>query len=104
MTAALLSRYDPIKGCFVLKDPNPLPPANAFEWRRFTDEERIRRGEKPALYNTDYKRSTASTRAIEKKREGNPTYGTIGVSSKTEAMIAMKPKSFTIYSKAKAKK
>jgi len=46
MTA--LSRYDPIKGCFVLKDPNPKPPANAFEWQRYVAEEAIRRGEKPA--------------------------------------------------------
>ena len=43
MTAAL-SRYDPIKGCFVLKDLSPKPPANAFEWKRYVAEEAIRKG------------------------------------------------------------
>lgn len=47
MTIATLSRYDPSQGCFVLKDRNPKPPANAFEWRRFVVEEQARRGEKP---------------------------------------------------------
>ena len=56
MTAASLSRYDPIKGCFVLKDPNPKPPANAFEWQRFVVEESIRRGEKPQNLATKGKR------------------------------------------------
>jgi len=42
MTIATLSRYDPIKGCFVLKDFNPKPPANAFEWKRYVVEEVIR--------------------------------------------------------------
>ena len=45
MTAAL-SRYDPIKGCFVLKDLKPKLPANAFEWKRYVVEEATRRGEK----------------------------------------------------------
>lgn len=46
MTAAL-SRYDPIKGCFVLKDRRkPKPPANAFEWKRYVVEEATRKGEK----------------------------------------------------------
>jgi len=45
MTAAL-SRYDPIKGCFVLKDLKPKPPANAFEWKRYVVEEATRKGEK----------------------------------------------------------
>ena len=104
MTAALLSKYDPIKGCFVLKDPNPLPPANAFEWQRFTDEERIRRGELPPSSNTEHKRRVTATKLVERKRVDDPTYGTIGISSKTEAMIAMKPRTFTVYSKAKGKK
>lgn len=43
-----LSIYDHKKGCFVLRDPNPKPPANAFEWQRFVVEEAMRRGEKPA--------------------------------------------------------
>lgn len=86
-----------------MKDLKPKPPANAFEWKRYVAEEAIRRGEKPTPYNTDYKRSTASTRAIERKRESNPTYGTVSVSAKTELMIALKPKNFTIYSRAKAK-
>ena len=99
-----LSRYDPIKGCFVLKNLTPKPPASPFEWKRFTDEEKERRGGQPLLSPGDYKRSTASTKMIEKKRETEPQFGTLGISSKTAAVIAMKPKTFTIYSKAQLKK
>ena len=77
-----------------------MKPANAFEWQRYTEEERIRTGAKPQLANTDFKRSTASTKAIERLREGNPTYGTIGISAKTSLMISLKPKEFNVYSKA----
>ena len=78
-------------------------PANAFQWQRYTDEEREREGGKPQLANTDYKRSTAATKAIERLREGNPTYGTIGISAKTHTMLDMRPKIFTVYSKAGGK-
>jgi hypothetical protein len=71
MTAAL-SRYDPIKGCFVLKDLKPKLPANAFEWKRYVVEEAARRGEKPAP-----------------------------IASKTATIIDMKPKLFIVYSRAK---
>jgi len=104
MTITDLCRYDPIKGCFVLKDFNPKPPANAFEYMRFTEEEKERRGGQPLLPPGDYKRSEAASKAVEKKRETDPHYGTLGISSKTAAVIAMKPKSFTIYSKAQLKK
>ena len=104
MTITDLCRYDPIKGCFVLKDFNPKPPANAFEWKRFTEEEKERRGGQPLLPPGDYKRSTASTKMIEKRRETEPQFGTLGISSKTEAVIAMKPKTFNIYSKAQLSK
>lgn len=77
-----------------------LKPANAFEWKRYNEEERVRTGAKPQLANTDFKRSTASTKAIERLREGNPTYGTIGISAKTSLMISLKPKEFNVYSKA----
>ena len=50
MTISSLSRYDPIQGCFVLKDLKPKPPANAFEWRRFVVEEQARRGETPRTH------------------------------------------------------
>jgi hypothetical protein len=41
---------------------------------------------------------------IEKRRETEPQFGTLGISSKTEAVIAMKPKTFNIYSKAQLSK
>ena len=104
MTLASLSRYDPIKGCFVLKDLTPKPLANAFEYMRFTEEEKERRGGKPLLPPGDYKRSEAASKAVEKKRETDPHYGTLGISSKTAAVVAMKPKAFTIYSKAQLSK
>ena len=100
MTAAL-SRYDPIKGCFVLKDLNPKPPANAFEWKRYVAEEAVRRGDKPVTQDMTYKRSTSSTKAVERVRERDPLYGTLAFTNKAEAMIALKPKLFTVYSKAK---
>jgi hypothetical protein len=78
------------------------PPANAFEWKRYVVEEAVRRGEKPAI-NEDYKRSVAATKAVEKKRLTDPTYGTLGMSGKTAEMIALKPKTFTIYSRARKK-
>ena len=90
-TAIPLTRYDYHKGCFVLNDLEPKPPASPFEWMRFTEEEKARRGGKPLLPASDYLRSTASTRAIEKKRETDSTYGT---------MPSLKPRGFTVYNKA----
>lgn len=105
MIAASLSRYDHTKGCFVLKDLTPQVPANAFEWQRFVVEESIRRGDKqaPDANNTSRKRSIASTKAIERIRESDPTYGTVGINVKTALMIELKPKEFNIYSKARSK-
>ena len=97
----VLSRYDPVKGCFVLKDLKPKPPANAFEWKRYVVEEATRRGEKPQPYDASYERSTSSTKAVEKVRERDPLYGTLAFTNKAEAMIALKPKQFTVYSRAK---
>ena len=91
MTPASLSRYDPTKGCFVLKDLTPKPPANAFEWKRFTEEEKERRGGKSLLPHSDYVRSSAATKAVDKKRETDSTYGT---------MPSLKPRGFTVYNKA----
>jgi len=91
MIAASMSRYDPTKGCFVLKNLNPKPPANAFEWMRFTEEEKARRGGKSLLPNSDYIRSEAATKAVDKKRETNPTYGTLP---------SLKPREFLVYNKA----
>ena len=91
MTPATMSRYDPIKGCFVLKELTPKPPANAFEWMRFTEEEKERRGGKSLLPNSDYIRSEAATKAVDKKRETNPTYGTLP---------SLKPREFLVYNKA----
>lgn len=109
MTAAInttdLIRYDPTKGCFVLKDTRP--PANAFEWQRYVQEEDIRRKATESLAkqsNISRRRSVAATQAIERVRQTLPTYGTLhGMSSKTERMLALKPKTFTIYSKAQTK-
>ena len=104
MTIASLSRYDPIKGCFVLKDFNPKPPANAFEWKRFVVEEAIRRGEKPRTYDVSYERSTMSTKTVERVRQTNPSYGTVPFTNKTDALLAMRPRQFTIYSRAQQAK
>ena len=94
-----LLQYDHKRDCFILKDIAPKP-ANAFDWKRFTDEERERRGERLNENNTSRKRSIASTRAIERKREEDPKHGTVGINTKTALMIAMKPKTFNVYSAA----
>jgi hypothetical protein len=96
-----LIRFDHNSQRFVMRDLRT--PANAFEWERFVVEEAERRGDKPSKLDAgtmSRKRSLASTRAVERVRETNPTYGTVGMSNKTAAMIAMKPKTFIIYSKA----
>ncbi len=74
-------------------------PANAFEWRRFVVEEDVRRNATESLArqsNISRTRSVASTQAIERIRETLPTYGTVGLSKKTQAMIDLKPRQFTI--------
>jgi hypothetical protein len=86
-----MSRYDPIKGCFVLKDLDPKPPASPFEYMRFTEEEKARRGGKALLPNSDYIRSAAASKAVDKKRETDPTYGTLP---------SLKPRGFTVYNRA----
>jgi hypothetical protein len=52
---------------------------NAFNWKQFTTEERIKRGEKPDAINTSSRRSQSSAKAIARKRIDTPSYGTIGV-------------------------
>ena len=98
-----LIRFDHNLQRFVLKDTQA--PANAFEWRRYVVEEAIRRGDKPAKDpgSTSRKRSIATTKSLERIRETQPNYGTLNFSKKTAAMIAMKPKTFTIYSRAQSK-
>ncbi len=81
-----------------MKDLTPKPPANPFEWMRFTEEEKERRGGRPLLPHADYVRSEAAAKAVAKKRETDPTYGTLSIKDRTEAAIA--PRGFTVYNKA----
>ena len=100
-----LIRFDHNSQRFVMR--NLRPPANAFEWKRFVVEEAERRGEKPSTLDagtTARKRSIASTKAIERMREDQPTYGTVGIGSKTAVMIELKPKTFNVYGRARTKK
>ena len=70
---------------------------NAFNWKQYTDEERVKRGEKLNANNTARKRSMASSKAIERIREDTPNYGTLAISGRTAAMLAQKPKQFKIH-------
>lgn len=92
-----MSRFDQEKGCFVLKDTKP--PVNAFNWRQFTDEERAARNERNNQNKIAHNRSIASTRSIERKRETQPSYGTLPINSKTVGMILQKPKRLNIHGK-----
>ena len=69
---------------------------NAFNWKQYTDEERVKRGETLNANNTARKRSLASSKAVERIREDVPNYGTLAISGKTAAMLAQKPKQFKI--------
>ena len=70
---------------------------NAFNWKQYTDEERIKRGETKNENNTARKRSLASSKAVERIREDVPKYGTLAISGKTAFMLAQKPKQFKIH-------
>ena len=74
-----------------MKDLKPKPPANAFEYMRFTAEEKERRGGTSLLPNSAYIRSAAASKAVDKKRETDPTYGTLP---------SLKPRGTTVYNKA----
>ena len=70
---------------------------NAFNWKQYTDEERVKRGEKINANNTSLKRSLASSKAIERIREDAPNYGTLEISGKTASLLKQKPKQFKIH-------
>jgi hypothetical protein len=93
-------QYDPKSNRFVLKPPPKA--ANAFDWQRYVTEESERRNGKSlaAENNTSRKRSISSTKAIERIRDTEPAYGTVGINTKTALMIELKPKTFNIYSRA----
>jgi len=76
------SVYDHKKGCFVLKDTRP--PANAFEWRRYNEEEAARTGGlKLKQMNTEANKGKGVTAYLEKRRETDPSHGTFfGISEK----------------------
>ena len=50
-----------------------MKPANAFEWKRYTEEEKLRQGDKSSLNanETSRKRSEASSKAVERNRLTN---------------------------------
>jgi hypothetical protein len=70
---------------------------NAFNWKQYTDEERVKRGETLNANDTSLKRSLASSKAVERIREDVPNYGTLAISGKTAAMLAQKPNQFKIH-------
>ena len=70
---------------------------NAFNWKQYTDEERVKRGETLNANNTALKRSLASSKAVERIREDTPNYGTLAISGKTATMLAQKPNQFKIH-------
>ena len=70
---------------------------NAFNWKQYTDEERVKRGETRNENDTALKRSLASSKAVERIRGDVPNYGTLAISGKTAAMLAQKPNQFKIH-------
>ena len=69
---------------------------NAFNWKQFTTEERAKCSEKGDR-NTSLKRSLSSTKAIERARVKAPSYGTVGIGTKTATLLAQKPKYFIVH-------
>ena len=91
------TRFDHVKQRYVMTDTRP--PANAFEWKRFVVEEAARRGDKvaPDAGETSRKRSTASSKAVERNRLGVVQQGNIAGMSKDQLDAALTPKKFHIY-------
>ena len=94
------SRFDNATQRYVMTDTRP--PANAFEWKRFVVEEAARRGDKvaPDAGETSRKRSTASSKAVERNRLG-VVQANIGGMSKHEMDTYLTPKKFHIYNQVR---
>ena len=94
------SRFDNATQRYVMTDTRP--PANAFEWKRFVVEEAARRGDKvaPDAGETSRKRSTASSKAVERNRLG-VVQANIGGISKHEMDTYLTPKKFHIYNQVR---
>jgi len=75
---------------------------NPFDWKKYTDEERAKRGETRNENNTSRKRSISASRAIERIRLNTPDYGTLSINDKTASLLAQKPK-YLIVHKQKTK-
>ena len=86
---------------FIMIDTRP--PANAFEWKRYTEEEAIRRKDAGALNanETSRKRSVASSKAVERNRLGIVQQGNISSMSQHELDEYLTPKKFHIYNQAR---
>jgi len=60
-----------------------MTAVNAFNWKEFTEEERVKRGDPFAQLDVRAAISKRTTKSVDKLRKTNPTHGTIyGVASK----------------------
>lgn len=74
-----------------------------FDWRKYTDEERAKRGETRNENDTSRKRSISSSRSVERIRLQNPAFGTLSINNKTLDLLAQKPRDFAIHKAAEPK-
>lgn len=74
---------------------------NAFNWKQYTDEERLKADPKHRITNEQINRSNAASRGVEAIREGNPTHGIITSPHTKRNSFTLKPRQFNVYSKVK---
>lgn len=69
---------------------------NAFNWKQYTTEERAKCKEKGDR-NTSLKRSTSSTKAVERSRTKELKFSAVGIGSKLSEITSQKPSYFNVF-------
>jgi hypothetical protein len=72
---------------------------NAFNWMKYTDEERAKADPKLRITNDQINRSNAASRGVEAIREAKPNHGIIAGANVKRNSFTLKPRQFTVYSK-----
>jgi hypothetical protein len=74
---------------------------NAFDWMKYTDEERAKSDPKLRITDEQINRSNAASRGVEAIRKANPNHGIIASANVKRNSFTLKPRQFTVYSKVR---
>lgn len=74
---------------------------NAFNWKQYTDEERLKIDPKLRITDEQVNRSNAASRGVEAIREAKPTHGIIASAHTKRSSFTLKPRQFSVYSKVR---